>query len=57
MLSKEEYINLFLSLKTSNDINSIKKSNLWENIKNDIEIYSLFEVRAYYIYLKEKGKI
>lgn len=53
-MNKEELIELFTDTKTHKGMQEIKDSELWNEIKDDIELYSLFEAKLYYLYKKEK---
>lgn len=53
-MNREELIQLFTDTQTHKGMQEIKDSELWNEIKDDIELYSLFEAKLYYLYKKEK---
>lgn len=53
-MNKEDFIQLVTNINTYKELLSIKESELWNEIKDNIEQYSLFESKLYYLYKKEK---
>lgn len=53
-MNKEEFIQLITNINTHQELQEIKESVLWNKIKDNIEWYSLFESKLYYLYKKEK---
>lgn len=53
-MNKEEFIQLITNINTYQELQEIKESVLWNEIRDNIEWYSLFESKLYYLYKKEK---
>lgn len=53
-MNKEDFIQLVTNINTYKELLNIKESELWNEIKDNIEQYSLFESKLYYLYKKEK---